>query len=202
MVTSMLRGSTVIGSHTALAEEERPERVSGSDGAADTQLTFAEAYSEHFDFVWRSLRHLGVADQVMDDAVQDMWIVVHRRLGDFEGRSSLSTWLFGIAINVARSARRAKACLPLSELPAELLSEAPDPERVLVGNDAWNQVQSFLDTLPELGRAIFVSALLENFSPAETAEAVGLDVATVYKRVRALRRAFQRRLSQREEIGL
>jgi RNA polymerase sigma factor (sigma-70 family) len=138
----------------------------------------------------------------MDDAVQDMWLVVHRRLDDFEGRSRLTTWLFGIAINVARSARRARTSLPLLELPGELPSEAPDPERVLVGNDAWKQVQDFLETLPELGRAIFVSALLENFSPAETAEAVGLDVATVYKRVRALRRAFQRRLSQREEVRL
>jgi RNA polymerase sigma-70 factor (ECF subfamily) len=161
---------------------------------------FASLYAEHFDFVWRSLRHLGVPISAMDDAAQDVWLIVHRRLGAFEARSSVTTWLFGIVLNVARSRRRHKSQRQRPEaLPEELASSTTDPEGVLAGNEAWRLVQGFLDGLPEQSRAIFVSALLENFSPAETAVVVGVDVVTVYKKIRALRRAFQRRLSSREE---
>jgi DNA-directed RNA polymerase specialized sigma24 family protein len=61
------------------------------------------------------------------------------------------------------------------------------------------EVESFLNSLDDLPRAIFVSALLENLSPAETAEAIGVDVGLVYRRVRALRRALARRLQRSEE---
>jgi RNA polymerase sigma-70 factor (ECF subfamily) len=166
---------------------------------AATRPPFAELYREHFDFVWRSLRHLGVAPHALDDAAQEVWLAVHRRLPEFEARSRPSTWLFGIALNVARSQRRktarSGASVPIAE---EIPSRGPDPEKVLVGQDAWSQVQTFLNTLDELPRAIFVSALLENLSAAETAEAIGVEVGLVYKRVRALRRAFMRQLQRSE----
>lgn len=175
-------------------------RFDGGPTPERPPLVFAHVYAEHFDLVWRSLRHLGVPESALDDAVQDLWLTVHRRLPAFERRSSVSTWLFGIAINVARARRRQHARSgPAEPLPESLPSAVPDPERVALGNDTWRLVQEFLDRLPEQSRAIFVSALLENFSPAETAEAVGIDVETVYKRVRALRRAFQRRLGRSEE---
>jgi RNA polymerase sigma-70 factor, ECF subfamily len=193
-----------IVSEAASGRDSEGEGYSGVHALAPPSVNFARTYAAHFDFVWRSLRHLGVPDPGIDDAVQDVWLVVHRRLADFEGRSSVSTWLFGIAINVARRHRRGRrnqwSAEPLSDkLSERLVSAGPDPERVLVGNDAWRLVHAFLEQLPELPRAIFVCALLENLTPAETAEAVGLDVGTVYKRVRALRRAFQRRLSRNEE---
>lgn len=58
---------------------------------------FAEVYAQHFEMVWRSLRHLGVPAHQLDDAVQDVWLVMHRKLLEFGGRSALSTWLFGIS---------------------------------------------------------------------------------------------------------
>jgi RNA polymerase sigma-70 factor (ECF subfamily) len=162
--------------------------------------TFAQVYAQHFDLVWRSLRHLGVPAQVLDDAVQDVWLVVHRKLAEFDGRSAPSTWLFGICINVARSRRRARALAQRAEpLSDDVQSREPSPEHALQSSQAWRLVQAFLAELPELHRAIFVSTLLENFSPAETASATGVDVNTVYKRVRALRRSFQRRLARSQE---
>lgn len=162
--------------------------------------TFAQVYADHFDLVWRSLRHLGVPAHALDDAVQDVWLVVHRRLQSFDGRSTIGTWLFGISLNVARARRRARDVrCPIEALPDALHSPTLDPERTLESNRAWALVQSFLDQLPELTRAIFVSALLENFSPAETAAAIGIDVETVYRRVRALRRSFQRFMRRNPE---
>jgi RNA polymerase sigma-70 factor, ECF subfamily len=164
------------------------------------QHAFADVYARHFDLVWRSVRHLGVPAQLLDDAVQDVWLVVHRKLDDFDGRSALSTWLFGICINVARSRRRAReVARPAEPLSEDMQSRDPSPEHALESSRAWQLVQAFLAELPELHRAIFVSSLLENFSPAETASATGVDVNTVYKRVRALRRSFQRLLERSQE---
>src|SRR5882672_7077286 len=70
---------------------------------------FAEVYQEWFGFVWRSARGLGVADAALDDVVQEIFVIVHRRLRDFEGRSSIRTWLSGIVLNVVRHHRRSLA---------------------------------------------------------------------------------------------
>ncbi|HEY3498366.1 MAG TPA: sigma-70 family RNA polymerase sigma factor, partial [Polyangiaceae bacterium] len=62
---------------------------------------FAGTYREHFPFVWRCLRGLGVREAALDDAAQDVFVIVHRRLRDFRGESSLRTWLYGVVRNVA-----------------------------------------------------------------------------------------------------
>lgn len=161
---------------------------------------FLDVYAQHFDLVWRSLRHLGVPLSLLDDAVQDVWLVVHRKLPEFDGRSAVSTWLFGICINVARARRRARDVKrPALPLPEEMQSADPNPELALESSQQWSLVQGFMSGLPELHRAIFVSSLLESFTPAETAVATGVDVNTVYKRVRALRRSLQRLLERRAE---
>ncbi len=67
---------------------------------------FPSIYREHFPFVWRSLRRLGVPEADVPDLVQEVFLVVHRRLHDFEGRSKITTWLFGICLNAATSHRR------------------------------------------------------------------------------------------------
>ena len=74
--------------------------------AVPATLDFTAVYEEHFAFVWRSMRRLGVPDRLLDDAAQDVFIVVHRRLGEFEGRSTLKSWLFAIARRVAHDHRR------------------------------------------------------------------------------------------------
>src|SRR5689334_9453575 len=69
---------------------------------------FAEIYDAQFAFVWRSLRRLGVDPSGLDDAAQDVFLVVHRRLPEFEGRASLKTWVYEIVRRVARDHRRTK----------------------------------------------------------------------------------------------
>jgi RNA polymerase sigma-70 factor (ECF subfamily) len=154
--------------------------------------SFRELYATHFAFTWRSLRYLGVESQHLDDAVQEVWVAVHRRLADFQGRSDVKTWLFGIALNVQRNLRRAErrrsSLVPLSE---ELRSTSPDPFLEQEGREAWALVMSFLETLDTERRTVFVASLIEGLAPAETAQACGLDVPTVYLRVRALRRGFR-----------
>ena len=153
---------------------------------------FEEIYAEHAAFTWRTLRHLGIAPDALDDAMQELWVVVHRRHAHFEGRSDLKTWLFGIAVNVARNQRRSARRRPAAEpLPLTLAAEAPDPSRGEERAEATALVQGFLGTLDEQRQQVFVCVLLEGWSALETARATGLDESNVQNRVRALRRAFK-----------
>ena len=65
-----------------------------------------QIYEQFFGFVWRNLRRLGVPDAALDDATQDVFVVVFRQWEGFEGRSSVQTWLFGIVLRVARDHRK------------------------------------------------------------------------------------------------
>src|SRR5688572_27538713 len=81
-----------------------PERAATPERSQETQ-GIAEVYDAHFRYVWRCLRSLGVRDAVLDDALQDVFIVVQRKLSQFDGRVELRTWLYAIALRVARRYR-------------------------------------------------------------------------------------------------
>jgi RNA polymerase sigma-70 factor (ECF subfamily) len=170
-------------------------REGGAPAATDEgpeRLSFEVLYERYFSFTWRALRHLGVPVAALEDAAQEVWLVVHRRLPTFEWRSAPHTWLFGIAMNLARNRQRGVRRTPeMIALPEQVMSARPDPEGQHAGAEAWQRVQSFLETLDEPRRAVFVCSLLEQLSAAETAEATGLDVASVYHLVRRLRVAFK-----------
>jgi RNA polymerase sigma-70 factor (ECF subfamily) len=154
--------------------------------------TFAEVYEQSFDFAWRSLRRLGVPEASIDDAVQDLFVVVHRRLGDFEGRSSLKTWIYGIALRVARDhqrlSRRKGGHAPLDP---RLVDQKPGPVESLDRSEAVRELDRILGTLDEDKRAVFVLAEIEQMSAPEIAEALGVNVNTVYSRLRAARREVE-----------
>src|SRR5688572_28731803 len=69
---------------------------SGGALSASDPPEFEQLYQLYFGFTWRVLGHLGVKSSALDDAVQEVWLVVHRRLPSFEARSALKTWLFGV----------------------------------------------------------------------------------------------------------
>jgi RNA polymerase sigma-70 factor (ECF subfamily) len=163
-------------------------------------VPFAEVYERHFEFVWRSLRMLGVRRSSLDDAVQDVFGVISRQLPRFEARSSLRTWVFGIvqytAANHRRGERRKSA--PLSPLQEDLASREPGPELQAEGSQLAREIQAFCAELEESRRTVFVLGVLEEVPPAEIAELLAIPVNTVYSRLRALRQALKQRLEQRE----
>jgi RNA polymerase sigma-70 factor (ECF subfamily) len=176
------------------------DRNAAATSEAGERAPFDVLYERHFSFTWRALRHLGVPFAALEDAAQEVWMIVHRRLSSFEGRSAPNTWLFGIAMNVARNRRRGLQRTPeMIELPEHVSSARPDQEDLHAGYEAWGKVQRFLETLDETRRAVFVCSLLEQLSAAETAEATGLDAATVYHLVRRLRHACKAYLTRLEQ---
>jgi RNA polymerase sigma-70 factor (ECF subfamily) len=162
---------------------------------APAELTLERIYNEHFTFVWRSLRGLGVPATALDDAAQQVFLVVHRRLHEFGGRSRLRTWLFSIAYRVALNQRRAlKRRGPTVEIAEDLEQRAAGPETRAEAREALRFVERFLDGLPPKKRALFALALLEELPAAEIASALGIPVNTVYSRLRLLREEFRQAL--------
>jgi RNA polymerase sigma-70 factor, ECF subfamily len=153
---------------------------------------FTALYDEHVDFVWRTLRRLGVPDAQLDDATQDVFLVVYRRLPEFEGRSSARTWLCGIALRVASAHRRAAARRPTVPLAEDVTDErARAAEDLTDATQAAAVVRAVLEELDEDRRAVFVLAELEEMTAPEIAAVLGVNLNTVYSRLRLARRDFE-----------
>lgn len=172
-----------------------------ASGPPAVRPPFVEVYTDYFEFVWRSLRRLGVRESSLDDALQEVFLVVHRRLADFEGRSSMRTWLFGIILRVARSQRRThqRKDAPLSSSPEDLdslLSPGHSPDDAARVVEATRILHRLLDSLDDEKRAIFILAELEELPVSEIAEALGVNVNTVYSRLRAARKEFDLALAR------
>jgi RNA polymerase sigma-70 factor (ECF subfamily) len=162
-------------------------------------LSFERVYAEEFDFVWRCLQGLGVPRGWLDDAVQDVFVIVHRRLPGYEGRSSLRTWLYGVVRNVAYKQRRRRARKPSECLEEEPESPDRDPEERAQDEQAARFIRTFVKALDDRKREVFVACMLEQLSVPEVAQALGIPLNTAYTRLRAARLEFQRALAGLEE---
>lgn len=132
--------------------------AANDDRSLSEELTFDRVYAEHFPFVWRCLRGLGVSDAAVDDAAQDVFLIVHRQLGTFRGQSTLRTWLFAILRNVASNHRRSvgRRAAGREIIRQEASLGAPGPLEHAQTVEAAAFVQTFLATLDEKKRAVFV----------------------------------------------
>ena len=76
------------------------------EASVEAKAEFRKIYEAHFDQVWHSLRRLSVAERDLMDATQNVFVVVFRKLHEFEGRAQLRTWIFQICRRVASDYRR------------------------------------------------------------------------------------------------
>jgi len=176
----------------------RAPSPSAAQAPEPDQPSFEQAYEQHFEFVWASLRALGLAGPSLEDGVQDVFLIVHRRLDGFESRSSLRTWLYGIARHVAHNYHRRQRRKGGSEpLNPSLPAEDPGPEDQAADDETLRFVQKFVATLSERQRDVFVLCDVQELSAPEVAEMLGLKPNTVYSRLRAARRAFGQAIAER-----
>jgi RNA polymerase sigma-70 factor (ECF subfamily) len=158
---------------------------------------FTDVYDEYFAFVWRTARRMGVDPSALEDVCQEVFLVVHRRLGEFEGRSSLRTWLFGIVMRIVQVHRRSlsrksPAHRSTGDLvdPDTLADRQQAPDEAVSGSEAVRIAHALLDQMHDDKRAVFILSELEDMPAAEVAEAVGANINTVYARLRAARQEF------------
>lgn len=147
--------------------------------------TTAEVYAAHGRIVWRVLRRLGVPESEIEDAAQEVFVVVHRKLADFAGRSSLRTWVCGIAVRCALEHRRRHARREEPTDDIDLAATDASPIESLEQREARAMLERILASLDDAKRAVFVLYELEGLSMNEVAEVVGCPLQTAYSRLHA-----------------
>jgi RNA polymerase sigma-70 factor (ECF subfamily) len=165
--------------------------------AAAPAPAFDDVYTAHVAFVWRIVRAFGVPDSGIEDAVQEVFVIVHRRLPEFEGRSAITTWLFAITRRVALAHRR-KGIGRTEPLAAEPTGTA-DTFAAVSRAQAAAIVSSILDTMDEDKRIVFALVELEQLSVPEVAAVLDIKLNTAYSRLRLARKAFETALTARRQ---
>jgi RNA polymerase sigma-70 factor, ECF subfamily len=153
-------------------------------------LDFDTVFAESSPFVWRVLGRLGVARRDIRDVCQEVFIVVHRRLADYDGRASVRAWIYGICLRSAsdyrkRAHRRRET---FGESPPEPTTP-PTQQRDLEIARARARLQAVLSTLDSAKREVFVLYELEELPMSEVARILECPLPTAYSRLHAARRA-------------
>jgi RNA polymerase sigma-70 factor, ECF subfamily len=166
-------------------------RSNASEPIADGKPDFGQLYDQHFDFVWRCLRRMGVDPSWVEDATQDTFVVVHRRLHDLLPHASRTAFLYGIALRVARDYRRRARRKGADALNEEVtMSKQAGPFDQTAAAEAARLMEHFLTKLDEDKRTVFALVELEGMTAPEVSEALGVRQNTVYSRLRVARQRF------------
>jgi RNA polymerase sigma-70 factor (ECF subfamily) len=149
---------------------------------------FDRLYRDHFASVWRTLRRFGVRDAALEDTAQEVFLVAYRRAGAWLEWSSPRAWLFGVARRVAKDHRRSRErherkldALVDLEAPRGIDEHVEDHQRL-------RAVGSAIASLTPDRRAVYVLAELEDMSAPEIAQALEINLNTVYSRLHRARR--------------
>jgi RNA polymerase sigma-70 factor (ECF subfamily) len=175
-----------------------PELPEASEQVAGVRLVFREVYDDYFAFVWRAVANRGVPAAAMDDVVQEVFLVVHRKLDEFEGRSTLRTWLGGIVRRVVADHKKKRGNQATGQEAVEdhPFESGEDPAAELEQRAAAAVVSALLEKLSPPQREVFVLYELEQLTMREIAELTQTNENTVQTRLKSARQAFQRSLER------
>ena len=169
----------------------------GKAGAVQTSprdIRLRDLALENFQFIWRSLRRLGVPADAVDDSAQQVFVIVSRRIDDIApGRER--AFLFMSALRVASEARRTHArALGRADARSveEIVDPAMTPDELAREHEERILLDTVLNSLPEKLRTVFVLFELEELSSIEIAELLNIPVGTVASRLRLAREAFHK----------
>lgn len=173
-------------------------RASGGDASRALGVppierpTFHEVYEHYFEFVWRNAANRGIPRAALDDVAQEVFIVIDRKLPEFEGRSTVRTWVAGIVRRVVADYVRKRGNQPAGDetLEREPAGAGPASE-ALERKNAVELLDGLLAKMTDDQREVFVLHELEELSGVEIAELTGANENTVWTRLRAARRIFQ-----------
>ena len=163
-------------------------RADAADSLSPLPEPFRQLYDQHFDFVWRFAAHRGVPSSRLEEAVQEVFVVVHRRLVDLESQQSLRTWLAGITRNVVVNHLRRYGDEALRG-PLDAHEPAPaaaldhlDPAEVHGQKSPGELLDVLLRKMSGRQREAFILCEMEGFSVPDAAEALGVSETTLRTR--------------------
>jgi len=162
----------------------------------DASAPFPVIYREYFGFVWYQLLRLGVHETVVEDALQDVFVVVHRRLAGFEARSTLRVWLHGIVRRIAYRYRR--GAQRLHRRQRAWGDEIPTGTEQEVGDYRLRRILfEALGALDPCAREVIELHVFEERSGPEVAQILGINANTAYSRIKAARKSLRAQLARR-----
>ena len=146
----------------------------------------------HFEFIWRSLRGLGVPQGSVDDAAQQVFWIASQKLDAIQVGSERA-FLFSTARGVAANARRARIrSRETDDAPLATMADAAlDPEQAAQRSQAKKLLERVLTEMEEDTRTVFVLFELEGLTSTEIAELLSIPVGTAASRLRRAREEFQ-----------
>jgi len=156
--------------------------------AVDARARLATMVRDHFALVWRLLRRLGVPADRADDAAQEVFLVASSRIVDIAAGSERS-FLFGTALRMAKSARRAMGREPPTEID-DAPDSTPSLEELTDRKRAREMLDRILDAMDDELRVVFVLFEIEGMTTPEIAELIGAPLGTAASRLRRAREAF------------
>ena len=162
-------------------------------GEQTIRLSFDEFYQSWFHEVCRWARGMGGLHADVEDIAQEVFIVVRRKLEDFDGAHP-KAWLFRITQRTVSDYRRRawlrRAVRPAAEFLNQLVDPADGPREVVELREAEKRVAAALERMSTVRRMAFILYEIEGYTGEEIAELEGVPVATVYTRLHHARRDF------------
>jgi RNA polymerase sigma-70 factor, ECF subfamily len=179
------------------AETIPPAEGLAAPGRPDTLPSFQQLFDEHARYVWRALLGLGVAQADVQDASQQVFLVLYRKLANFDGSGSLRTFIYGMCLRVASEYRRRRS--RMREHSVEHVPErgtSASQFREVAARQALARLEEALERLPSVQREVFMLFEVEELTMEEVARTVGCPLFTAYARLRSARRAIARELGE------
>jgi RNA polymerase sigma-70 factor (ECF subfamily) len=187
-----------VGPNSAVADVFAGPTIERPDNTSRRDATFDEVYEGYFGEVSRWIRVLGGPSQEREDLAQDVFVVVHRRLHDFDG-DNLAGWLYRIAQRRVRDFRRLKwfrAALRMDAVDESTIGVDLDPEAALGSKESTLLLERMLDRLPVDQRAAFALFEIEGYSGEEIARVQAVSINTVWARIHSARRKLVRQVER------
>ena len=166
--------------------------------------TIAPIIRSHHDFVWRSLLRLGVPDVLIDDAVEEVFVLSADRLAQPDVGDLVQAWLFAHARRAARRLRKNhEARVRKGDLTGRDVGHSPAPtdDERYKRPPASARLHELLDHLDDERRGMFILAELEGLSDDEVARFVDSDPDTVRMRVFSARSRIEQLAAQPKRPG-
>lgn len=145
-------------------------------------------FDEHFDYVWATLRRLGVREADREDLVHDVFLKVHSRLADYDATRPMRPWLFGFAYRVAADHHRlARHRVEVLGAPSEMAAEASPADERVAALEERTLILEALETLDLDRRAVLVMHDVDDIAVPHIAHTLDIPLNTAYSRLRLAR---------------
>ena len=166
----------------------RPQSSGVAPRPSPQQPDLGAIFDEHFDYVWTTLRRLGVRESDLEDLSHEVFLKVQGRLDDYDATRPLRPWLFGFAYRVAADHRRlARHRFEVFGAPVEAIDPVLPADARLQADEERELVEAALDKLDLERRAILLLHEVEEQPVPAIARALGIPVNTAYSRLRMAR---------------